>query len=85
MIFPPAHDRRRNPDVKDQDEAASGITVPPDWPIQRFHSTLPAARSTDPEPAPLQTLASESTGLRKGLGGGTRQTFVMFCPIEAKL
>jgi hypothetical protein len=35
------------PNEKTQDGASYGITIPYDWPIQRFHSTLPATRSAD--------------------------------------
>jgi len=63
MIFLVTPVARITPGDKNQDGASGGITVPPDWPIQRIYSTLPATRSADIE--------------RKGLGGGIRQAFVI--------
>jgi hypothetical protein len=63
LIFPLNPAARRNPRNEAQNGASGGITVPHDWPIQRFHSTLPASRSTD-------------IG-RKGPGGGIRRALVL--------
>ena len=71
LIFPKNPGTRTHPRSKDQVGASCEITVPHDWPIQRYHSTLPATRSAD-------------IG-RKEPGGGICQALVMVCPIWAEL